>query len=496
MITLEGEKILLDLPLHFIKQSGQLVQIQAKPDPRSPQNMLLVLTKIPAQTPTQTPNPTQAQTQTNIIPKTGVTHVAILPDAGQARGQTGAQVFHGLLHTHRVSPAADSPEAQFLQYLTQRSGLTASQTGLMQSAISVALVNQGATQKAKTAKAKTAAVFDQQKLTLLLTGKVIAPPSEGKGATVSGENAALDGKNAALVGKNAALAGKNAALAGYRGEVSLQTSLGMVTLRDAPRLRAGQVFQLLLSPVGANQQTIGGFAGGGALPLMGALAGQLGSAPETSAFLRLLQLVGALPQNLRQEIDAVMPKADLDLGKASLWLANLQKQGRGAAVLSAAQRQSLLEAQPQLAQQIIGELGNLRPQILPPMADGSAWLKLVLPLFGGGQMQDMTLYWQERGGSGKKRQQKAADSQRFIIETAFTKFGPMQLDGRYQSKDKSLDLMVRSHRAFDDAVRNGIRQRFHDVTEAGGIKGNIAFHITQRFPVETPPVTPQNGIKI
>ena len=186
-----------------------------------------------------------------------------------------------------------------------------------------------------------------------------------------------------------------------------------------------------------------------------------------------------------------MPKADLDLGKASLWLANLQKQGRGAAVLSAAQRQSLLETQPQLAQQIIGELGNLRPQILPAMADGSAWLKLVLPLFGGGQMQDMTLYWQERGGSGKKRQQKAADSQRFIIETAFTKFGPMQLDGRYQSKDKSLDLMVRSHRAFDDAVRNGIRQRFHDVTEAGGIKGNIAFHITQHFPVETPPVTPQ-----
>ena len=89
MITLEGEKILLDLPLHFIKQSGQLVQIQAKPDPRSPQNMLLVLTKIPA--PAPAPTPTQAQT--NIIPKTGVTHVAILPDAGQARGQTGAQVL-------------------------------------------------------------------------------------------------------------------------------------------------------------------------------------------------------------------------------------------------------------------------------------------------------------------------------------------------------------------------------------------------------------------
>ena len=49
----------------------------------------------------------------------------------------------------------------------------------------------------------------------------------------------------------------------------------------------------------------------------------------------------------------------------------------------------------------------------------------------------------------------------------------MQLDGRYQRKDKTLDLMVRSHRAFDDAIRNGIRQRFHDVTEAGGIKGKL-----------------------
>ena len=34
----------------------------------------------------------------------------------------------------------------------------------------------------------------------------------------------------------------------------------------------------------------------------------------------------------------------------------------------------------------------------------------------GGQMQDMTLYWQERGGSGKSAS-KGRRFQRFIIET-------------------------------------------------------------------------------
>ena len=144
-------------------------------------------------------------------------------------------------------------------------------------------IESGGYTESQTAKTKTAAVFDRQKLTLLLTGKVIAPPL-GQGQPCVGGKRCVGREKRALAGKNAALAGKNAALAGYRGEVSLQTSLGMVTLRDAPRLRAGQVFQLLLSPVGANQQTIGGFASGGALPLMGALAGQLGSAPEPQYF--------------------------------------------------------------------------------------------------------------------------------------------------------------------------------------------------------------------
>ena len=221
--------------------------------------------------------------------------------------------------------------------------------------------------EANTQTAKTAVAFDQQKLTLLLTGKVIEPSAGGRDATSLR---------------------KPAVLARYGGDVTLQTRLGMVTLRDAPRLTAGQVFQPVLSPwVRPNKLLV--VMGG--LTFHGGICGAGGQCARDLTVSAVITDIRGFAAKSAPSHQRGFAKADQQLGKASLWLANLQKQGRGAAVLSAAQRQSLLEDQPQLAQQIISELGNLRPQIcrLWRMAvRGSSWF---LPLFGGAQqMQDMT----------------------------------------------------------------------------------------------------------
>ncbi|MEK9661425.1 MAG: hypothetical protein VW644_06780, partial [Alphaproteobacteria bacterium] len=113
---------------------------------------------------------------------------------------------------------------------------------------------------------------------------------------------------------------------------------------------------------------------------------------------------------------------------------------------------------------------------------GSEWRTVLLPLMHGDALHQARLYLRAHD---ERRDQDNGDEDdagtRFVVEVELSRLGALQLDGLVRSK--RFDLMVRSHRALPEQVRVEIGTLFAAANETMKAAGQIAFQVTEAFPV-------------
>jgi len=79
----------------------------------------------------------------------------------------------------------------------------------------------------------------------------------------------------------------------------------------------------------------------------------------------------------------------------------------------------------------------------------------------------------------RREKEEAAEepspSTRFVVDVTLSRLGRVQIDGLVRSKDKRLDLVVRTAEPLPAEMREDIRRLFAAATGATGIAGLVAF---------------------
>jgi hypothetical protein len=123
------------------------------------------------------------------------------------------------------------------------------------------------------------------------------------------------------------------------------------------------------------------------------------------------------------------------------------------------------------------DIGEMQRMANEP--SGQEWRSYLIPLLAGVDLQQLKLFIRgekepdEEGKQGKNR------DIRFVIEVEFSKLGPFQFDGL--TRDKTIDLMVRTRDALAEDIRDDIREIFGHSISALGFSGTINFQQTAIF---------------
>lgn len=250
------------------------------------------------------------------------------------------------------------------------------------------------------------------------------------------------------------------------GRPILQTPLGTLTLDLRAALPAGSRLLLELPP-GALQSQAATTA-----KVAFASAGALTHAwPALEETVRVLQDLGGAaaanalaPQTLPQPGPQLASGllfflAALGAGEFNAWLG-----GPAAQALKGAGRGALLSR----LERDFGQMSRFAESA------GSEWRLFLLPLYDGGQLDQLRLFLRHRdrgqrqgGGDGD------ADSTRFVLEVELSRLGDLQLDGLVRRR--RFDLMLRTRGPLPDVMCRDIVEIFHNANETAGYRGNIGF---------------------
>jgi hypothetical protein len=107
------------------------------------------------------------------------------------------------------------------------------------------------------------------------------------------------------------------------------------------------------------------------------------------------------------------------------------------------------------------------------------WRTYLIPLIAGMDLQQLKLFIRGEKESNEDSKQGKNRDIRFVIEVEFSKLGPFQFDGL--TRDKTIDLMVRTHNTLAEDMRDDIRGIFGNATSALGFTGSINFQQTEIF---------------
>ena len=107
------------------------------------------------------------------------------------------------------------------------------------------------------------------------------------------------------------------------------------------------------------------------------------------------------------------------------------------------------------------------------------WRTYLIPLIAGMDLQQLKLFIRGEKESNEDSKQGKNRDIRFVIEVEFSKLGPFQFDGL--TRDKTIDLMVRTHNTLAEDMRDDIRAIFGNATSALGFTGSINFQQTEIF---------------
>ena len=123
------------------------------------------------------------------------------------------------------------------------------------------------------------------------------------------------------------------------------------------------------------------------------------------------------------------------------------------------------------------DIGEMQRMANEP--SGREWRSYIIPLLAGADLQQLKLFVRgEKEPKNEGEQEKKRDI-RFVIEVEFSKLGPFQFDGL--SREKTIDLMVRTRDALSEGMHDEIREIFANAISALGFTGTINFQKTLVF---------------
>lgn len=452
-------------------------QVTARPQPGT-----LTLTIAGQSVQVQTPLPLPVGTAlTASLQSPGPPATLFLQPQGQGGAQAGATPIGGG-QTAGVTPSTPS----VVTTLTQGSVLSATVTaspataqsstaaGAVSTSASGATGGQGTTPQS--APAGTAATSPSQAAALppgtAVQVRLIGLAQPGQPLTAPPVTAGATGIFSGVV------TGQTA-----NGGVSVQTPIG--TLNVAVPTAPPTGTQLLLQMVGDPRA-----------PLPGSGTAE-GSGARFEALRDAVALLrGGDPAAAQRMTQSLIPQANSQFGLAAVFLANAIRQGRfekwGGAETVRALTQS--GGGSGLLSRLDGDMAQAQGRVTD--SAGQDWRTLTLPFMNQGQIEPIRLYMRDRDSSGENGDGDSGKPKRFIIETDFSRLGPMQFDGLTQ--DKRVDVVVRSQRDLADDAKREIEALFADTVTAMGLTGRVDFRVVTAFdplPPEPSP-TPEGGLTV
>jgi hypothetical protein len=108
--------------------------------------------------------------------------------------------------------------------------------------------------------------------------------------------------------------------------------------------------------------------------------------------------------------------------------------------------------------------------------DGSGdWRVFMLPVLDRDAVRPVQIYVRRHDAHSP------AEGARFLVEAEIGRFGPLQLDGLLRKP--RFDVVLRSQRELDAALRQTVSSIFRDAAAAEGLTGDISFRTVPRFAV-------------
>jgi hypothetical protein len=267
------------------------------------------------------------------------------------------------------------------------------------------------------------------------------------------------------------------------GGVSVQTPIGTLNLSTPTPPTTGT--QLLLQMVGEPRP-----------PLPGSGVAH-GSGARFEALRDAVSLLrGGDPAAAQRLTQGLLPQPNAQFGLAAAFLANAVRQGRfeswgGSETLRALDK----AGGAGLKARLDGDMTQAQARVTD--SSGQDWRVMTLPFLNQEKIEEIRLYMRDRqDAEDGKGDGDAPRPKRFIIEADFSRLGPIQLDGL--SREKHVDVAVRSHRPLDEAAQREIEALFADTVTAMGLTGRVDFRVVQAFdpPPPDPRPTQEGGLTV
>ena len=266
----------------------------------------------------------------------------------------------------------------------------------------------------------------------------------------------------------------------FAGTVTGQTGSGSVSVQTP----MGTVNLTMPNPPPAGTQLLLGLVGTPKVAAFGSAAAQ-GSAARYQALQDAVALLKSGDPAMAQRMtQSLLPQPNAQMGLAAVFLLSAMRQGGAEKWLGGDTARSIDDAGRAAGK--AGLLAELDSEVTPSHtrtrdAAGQDWRVTSLPLMNGNQVDEIRLYTRDRpkdeengNGGGKKEEAK-----RFVVEASFSHLGPIQLDGL--SRDKKVDVVVRSQRPLPPEARDDIRGLFADTVSALGLSGQVDFSVVSHF---------------
>lgn len=255
---------------------------------------------------------------------------------------------------------------------------------------------------------------------------------------------------------------------GPGGTVTINTPMGNLSAQLPSTPPTGT--QLLLNAVGQPS-----------LPMPGSGIGAEGGIRYQALQDAVSLLRGGDPGAAQRLTQSLLPQPNAQLGLAAVFLVSAMRQGGLDKWMGGDGIRSLTAAgagKSGLLSRLEGEMGQAPARATD--GAGQEWKVTTLPFLDDKQLDQIRLYTKDfHDPDGEEEGGAAEDAKRFVIEANFSRIGPIQLDGL--SREKQIDLMVRTRQPLAAEERDGIRGLFADTVSALGFGGRVEFSVVQKF---------------
>jgi len=103
------------------------------------------------------------------------------------------------------------------------------------------------------------------------------------------------------------------------------------------------------------------------------------------------------------------------------------------------------------------------------------WRAMALPLAWQSEIHKMMLYYRRGGQDDKDGDDAAGLGTRFIFDLNLTRMGFVQLDGLHRTKQKRLDLIIRTQSPVGQNMQQALRQTWVQTLDQAELYGEISF---------------------